>query len=308
MNQKILVVGSLNMDLVVQIETMPMVGETILGHDVRYFPGGKGANQACASGKLGGQTTMLGCVGVDDFGKSLLQSLADAKINTEHIELKENIATGMALIYVDTHGSNSIVVVSGANSLCNIEYLKKHDQEFLDCDILIIQMEIAHDTVYYAIERAFELGKTVVLNPAPAPKEIPDYILQKIDYITPNEVELAKLSGKQCDEIQNIHEGAQVLLDKGVKNVLVTIGDRGSVLVNKEGCRRFETRKVIPIDTTAAGDCFNGAFAVAIAEGKQPSEAAVFANYASSIEVTRAGAQVSIPTRNEVDVLISQEV
>jgi ribokinase len=308
MSKKILIVGSLNMDLVVQIETMPMVGETILGRDVQYFPGGKGANQACASGKLGGQATMLGCVGADGFGNSLLQSLANANINTEHIEVKENIATGMAFIYVDTHGSNSIVVVSGANSLCNTEYLKNHDQEFMDCDILIIQMEIAYDAVYYAIERAFELGKTVILNPAPAPKEIPDDILKKIDYITPNEGELARLSGKKCDEIQDIHEGARVLLDKGVKNVLVTIGDRGSVLVNKEGIRQFETRKVIPVDTTAAGDCFNGAFAVAVAEGKQPDEAVVFANFASSIEVTRAGAQASIPTRDEVDALISQEV
>jgi len=307
MSKRILVVGSLNMDMVVQIESMPLVGETILGHGLQYIPGGKGANQACAAAKLGGQTVMLGCVGDDAFGNALIHSLADANVDTHHIEIIESIATGTALIYLNAQGDNSIVVIPGANSLCNIEFLKRYDQDFIDCDILIVQMEIARDAVYYAIERAYELGKTIILNPAPAPMQIPDCILEKLDYITPNENELAKLCNQKCDDIEDIRECARVLLEKGVGDVLATIGEQGSILVNKDGFHHFKTRKVTSVDTTGAGDCFNAAFAVAIAEQKQLSDAILFANCASSIEVTRMGAQTSIPTRNEVDEVISKE-
>lgn len=303
MGKKILVIGSLNMDMVIPIEQMPLKGETILGGNITHIPGGKGANQACAVGKLGGDVVMLGCVGDDQFGKDLCENLMRAGVDVSHVGKVEQVPTGIAVILVDAEGSNSIVVAPGTNSKCDVQYLKDYDEILKDCDFVIFQMEIPKDAIWYGIFRAKELGKTVILNPAPVPEFIPEEILQKIDYITPNEVEAVKLAGLEGDSLEVIEEAAGRLLQKGIVNVLVTLGSRGVMLMKEGYCEVFPARKVDAVDTTAAGDCFNGAFAVGLAEGMAVEEAIAFGNLASSIAVTRKGAQSSIPARSEVDAL-----
>ncbi len=303
MGKKILVIGSLNMDMVIPIEQMPLKGETILGGNITHIPGGKGANQACAVGKLGGDVVMLGCVGDDQFGKDLCENLMRAGVDVSHVGKVEQVPTGIAVILVDAEGSNSIVVAPGTNSKCDVQYLKDYDEILKDCDFVIFQMEIPKDAIWYGIFRAKELGKTVILNPAPVPEFIPEEILQKIDYITPNEVEAVKLAGLEGDSLEVIEEAAGRLLQKGIANVLVTLGSRGVMLMKEGYCEVFPARKVDAVDTTAAGDCFNGAFAVGLAEGMPVEEAIAFGNLASSIAVTRKGAQSSIPARSEVDAL-----
>jgi ribokinase len=300
MKKEILIIGSLNMDMVVRMKDMPLVGETVLGNDLNYIPGGKGANQACASGKLGGEVTMLGCVGDDNFGSILIDNLTNHGVDTTYIKRSKEQPTGTAVIYVNNEGNNSIVVIQGANKCCDIEYLKKNDFLFEKCDYVMLQMEIPYDAVFYAIKRAKELGKTVILNPAPAPDKLPDDIWDKIDYLTPNETELMKLSGCQGISIDAVNKSTDILMKRGVKNVLVTLGERGAMLATIDEKTLFPARKVTPVDTTAAGDCFNGAFTVGLAESMSESEAIAFANLASSIAVTRKGAQSSLPNRTEI--------
>lgn len=305
MPKKILVIGSCNMDMITQVENMPVDGETILGNGIQYIPGGKGANQACAAGSLGGAVTMLGCIGKDDFGRVQTTSLQSRNVDVSSLKQSSDSNTGTAIIYVNQHGNNSIVVIPGANSECDATYLKQQDHHFKECDFVLLQMEIPMDATYYAINRAHELGKTVILNPAPAPNSIPDEILNKIDYLTPNETEICKLTGKNTYNMDEIQEAASVLLNKGVKNLLITLGEKGACLINHNTMRVYATRKVEAVDTTAAGDCFNGAFAVALAEGMDHKKAIEFSNIASSIAVTRKGAQSSIPLRKEVDLILS---
>ncbi|CCZ63450.1 ribokinase [Hungatella hathewayi] len=301
MKKGILVIGSLNMDLSIDLAKMPVTGETILGRGIAYKTGGKGANQACAAGKLGGRVRMLGCVGQDEFGQKLVKSLSESGVETNYIKESRDLPTGTAVIYVDDNGDNSIVVIPGANMACDVEYLKEQDEQFHWCDYVVLQMEIPYEAVWYSVKRAKELGKTVILNPAPAPAEIPKEVFALVDYITPNETEIAALNGKS---IEDVKEGAENLLDQGVGNVLVTLGERGALLVNRNGETFYPARKVTSVDTTAAGDCFNGAMVAALAEGQNESEAILFANIASSIAVTRKGAQESLPIREEVAVIM----
>lgn len=302
MKKKILLVGSLNMDLVIEMKRMPLVGETVAGESLAYIPGGKGANQAYAAAKLGGAVTMLGCVGTDSMGDALLESLKESGTDIAHLKRSADTSTGMAMIYVDPMGNNSIVVLGGANTCCDICYLQEKDALFAEADYVMLQMEIPHEAVFYAARRAKELGKTVILNPAPAPAptDLPDELWEQIDYLTPNETELATL----CGQLE-IKDAAAELLKRGVGNVLVTLGEKGALLLNRQGEAFFPARAVAAADTTAAGDCFHGAFAVSLAEGKELSEAIAFANLASSIAVTRKGAQSSIPSREEVEELLN---
>ena len=301
MKKGILVIGSLNMDMSIDLAKMPVTGETILGRGIAYKAGGKGANQACAAGKLGGRVRMLGCVGQDEFGQKLVKSLSESGVETDYIKESRDLPTGTAVIYVDDNGDNSIVVIPGANMACDIEYLKEQDEQFHWCDYVVLQMEIPYEAVWYSVKRAKELGKMVILNPAPAPDEIPEEILSLVDYLTPNETEIIALNGKSKDDIR---EGAEKLLSRGVSNVIATLGDRGALLVNRYGETFYPARKVVSVDTTAAGDCFNGAMVAALAEGQSEAEAILFANIASSIAVTRKGAQESLPIREEVAVIM----
>lgn len=300
MKKKILIIGSLNIDMVIEMRDMPLVGETVLANNLHYVPGGKGANQAYTASRLGGCVTMLGCVGEDDFGNILTQNLAECGVDVSNIKRSKEQPTGTAIIYVNKDGDNSIVVAQGANKCCDVEYLKEHDSLFKECDYIMLQMEIPYDAVLYAIKRGKELGKTVILNPAPAPEMLPDEIWDKLDYITPNETELAKLSSEQGSTLDALKKGAAKLLNRGARNVLVTLGERGVLFVNHKKSEIFPARKVEAVDATAAGDCFNGAFVVALAESMEEGEAVVFANIASSIAVTKKGAQSSIPHREEI--------
>ena len=236
MKKGILVIGSLNMDLSIDLAKMPVTGETILGRGIAYKAGGKGANQACAAGKLGGRVRMLGCVGQDEFGQKLVKSLSESGVETDYIKESRDLPTGTAVIYVDDNGDNSIVVIPGANMACDIEYLKAQDEQFHWCDYVVLQMEIPYEAVWYSVKRAKELGKTVILNPAPAPDKIPEEILSLVDYLTPNETEIIALNGKSKDDIR---EGAEKLLSRGVSNVIATLSGKKSGVSGHDGCRRL---------------------------------------------------------------------
>ena len=296
---KILVAGSLNMDLCFSMKRMPLEGETVLGDGLLYNPGGKGANQAAAAAKLGGDVAMLGCVGEDGFGDTLEKSLAACGCDVSGLR-RVTAPTGTASIYVDEKGRNSIVVIAGANAACDTEYLKACEAQLEACSILMLQLEIPYDAVWYLAKRAHALGKTVILNPAPAPDSIPKDVLKCVDWLTPNETELARLSGMPCEEPTQVEEAAEVLRNRGVKNVLVTVGSHGAYLCTDSVCELIPAQHVKAVDTTAAGDCFNGAFAVALSEDRTPLEAVAFANRAAAVSVTRAGAQSSLPLREEV--------
>ncbi len=305
MKKKVLVVGSINMDLVVTLDRMPAKGETVLGNAVDYIAGGKGSNQAYALGNLGGDVTMLGCVGNDSFGEAILNNLSGHGVNTDYIAVIDSSDTGMAFIYVDKDGNNSIVVNQGANAHCTVDYLKQNDDRFKEADYVLLQMEVPVESVEYAIKRSHELGKCIVLNPAPAPDSLSDSILRSVDYLTPNETETLKLGGFDSTESDMLETAAKELLGKGVKNLIITAGADGCYVYSDSDFYNVPTfTELKPIDTTAAGDCFNGAMVVGLSEGMTLEESLYFANAASSITVTRKGAQQSIPTRDETDRLI----
>ncbi len=300
MKKKILIVGSLNMDIDISVDNFPKAGQTIIGKKMVNVTGGKGANQALACGKLGGDASMLGCVGCDDFGKIQLETLGKY-VNVDNIAVRNNEHTGTAVIYINDSGENSIVVIPCANSTCDVDYLKENDKLFKEADYVIFQLEIPYEAVFYGIRRSKELGKTVILNPAPAPNkgEIPDDIFPLIDYITPNETETAKMTGISTDE--NVEKAGEKLIDLGVKNALITLGSKGCVLIKQDKTKLYSSAfKTKVVDTTAAGDCFNGAFVVGLSEGMSEEDALVFANKASAIAVSRPGAQNSIPSREEI--------
>lgn len=306
MGNNILVIGSLNMDLSIAMNRMPLVGETVLGGELTYNLGGKGANQAYAAGRLGGTVKMLGCVGCDRFGADQRESLAACGVDVSGLRESGELPTGTAVIYVDAEGNNSIVVVAGANQACDTAYLKENDRLFQWCDYILMQMEIPLEAIEYAAGRARELGKKVILNPAPAPDALSEELLSRVDYLTPNETELMKLSGVSGTGMEAVRQGVKRLLDKGLRCAVVTLGGEGALLADKNGLRTYAARKVEAVDTTAAGDCFNGAFAVALAEGKSEDEAVLFANMASSIAVMKKGAQSSIPSREELEAIYSR--
>lgn len=299
--KKIAVIGSVNMDIVVNVPYMPAVGETILGYSFKTVPGGKGANQAFTAARLNGDVCMVGKVGMDEFAQPLLDNLKRVGVNVDGIKKQEDTHSGLAFIYVSKEGDNNIVVVPGANGRIFKEDLEQYKGLIEGSDIILLQLEIPLDTVFYAIDIAHEMGKFIILNPAPAPDSIPDSVLKKIDIITPNETELQKLIGSKIDSMESIKEGANVLLSKGVKTVVVTLGDKGAALVTENEFLHFLVPKVETIDTTAAGDSFTAAIAVALSEGRSMEEAIIFAGKVASIVVTREGAQTSIPSRYEVE-------
>lgn len=298
--KKILVAGSLNMDMVINVVHQPAPGETVLGKDLTYCPGGKGANQAFAVGRLGGDIQMIGCVGSDANGQALIQNLQKADVNTDNITLVDDQPTGLAVITVDAQGQNSITVISGANFSLTPALIKKQEDVIALCDYVITQLETPVDSVLELARLAKKYGKHMILDPAPARNDLPDELFALVDIMKPNETELEILTGVPADTDENIKKAAEVLLQKGVKTVVVTLGDRGAALVDHDGIRFFEGHKVIPVDTTAAGDTFTAAFVDGLSEGMSMETAILFANKVSSIVVTRAGAQTSIPDKEEV--------
>lgn len=302
----IFVIGSLNMDMVIRTPHLPLPGETILGTLIADIPGGKGANQAYAAGKLGRSTAMLGMVGRDSFGDALLHNLESVGVDTCLVARSEK-QTGQAVIYVgEEQGNNSIVVLPGANHSCDAAFIRAHEAEIAQSRVVILQMEIPPEAIHEAIRLAHKHQCTVILNPAPAAGPLPDDLLPLIDYLAPNETELALLTGMSVNNESEAEAAAGKLVQSGVKNVLTTLGSKGALLVNGEGVRFYPSFTMKAVDTTAAGDTFIGAFAVRYSEGATISDAVLFANAAAAISVTRPGAQPSIPSRKETEAFLQE--
>ena len=302
--KKILVAGSLNMDMVINVHHQPCPGETVLGKNLAYCPGGKGANQAFAVGRLGGAVQMIGCVGDDANGRALMDNLKKADVDTQTITVVDDEPTGLAVITVDENAQNSITVISGANFSLTPALIEKQEAVIASCDYIMTQLETPVDSVCALARLAKKYGKCMILDPAPARNDLPEELFGWIDIIKPNETELQILTGIAADTDENIEKAAKILIEKGVKTVVVTLGDRGAALINDQGMRFFESHKVVPVDTTAAGDTFTAAFVDGLAEGMTMDTAIEFANKVSSIVVTRAGAQTSIPDKEEVKLIL----
>ena len=298
-SKSIIVVGSANTDMVIKADKFPLPGETILGGKFFMFPGGKGANQAVAASRLRGKVIFIAKVGNDIFGKQALHQFSKEGINTDFIVTDHNQPSGVALITIDSKGENTIVVAQGANGTLSSEDVQKAEKEFERANIVLMQLEIPIDTVIHAATLATQYGKKVILNPAPA-RHLPDDLLNKLFIITPNESETETLLGIKITDMNSIQAAARKLHEKGVTNVVITLGAEGAYIYNAQGGRHITTTKVETIDTTAAGDVFNGALAVAISENKTVDQAVEFANRAAAISVTRMGAQASAPYRNEL--------
>lgn len=295
--KKVVVVGSINMDLVTRCKRAPKGGETLFGEEFSQVPGGKGANQAVAIGKLGTNVIMLGKIGKDSFGKDMLASMEKNGVNIQHIEEGEK-ATGIAKIIVEESGQNRILVVAGANSEVDKEYVDRHLAAIKESDIVVTQLEIPIETVEYTLKKAKEFGKITILNPAPA-RELSDEIIKNSDFIIPNESELALITGMAVETEEEIKKAGKKLLDMGVKNLIITLGSKGSLHLNRDKCEFHSAYKVKAIDTTAAGDSFIGGV-VRELNGDSISEAIEFGTKVSAIAVTKKGAQTSIPTIEEV--------
>ena len=297
--KSILIIGSSNTDMVIKANHFPVPGETILGGEFFMFPGGKGANQAVAASRLGGNVTFIAKVGSDIFGNQALQQFKKEGISTEFIISDKENPSGVALITVDAKGENTIVVAQGANGSLSPTDIQKVDKEFERADIILIQLEIPIETVEYVVKRTKFFNKKLILNPAPA-RQLSDELLNGLFIITPNESEAEILLGIKITDTNSVQAAAKKLYDKGVANVVITLGSEGAYIYNADGGRLIAATKVTPVDTTAAGDVFNGALAVAISENKSLDDAVEFANRAAAISVTRMGAQASAPFRNEI--------
>ena len=298
---KILVVGSINMDLVVRVPHAPKPGETVLGGDFETFPGGKGANQAVAASRMKGDVTMVGRVGKDNFGDTLIQAMVQDKIKTTHVIKDSNAPTGIAMIAVAADGENLIVVASGANLQVSVEDVNNARSLMSETDLLLLQLECPLETVAAAVDLAKAYDVPIVLNPAPA-QLLTKAVLMKIDYLTPNEHELCLLAGDE-DMERAIHK----LQEWGVKNLVITLGANGVRVVNENIDQHIPAHEITAVDTTAAGDAFNGAFAVALAEGKPFLNAVRYGMAAGALAATKRGAQPSLPTRDAVENLIRSQ-
>lgn len=296
----IVVVGSSNTDMVIKADHLPTPGETIIGNTFFMNPGGKGANQAVAAARLGGNVTFIAKTGNDIFGRQSIQLFEEEGINTNYMIADLKNPSGIAMITVDKKAENCIVVASGANGTMVPEDLMKALAVIEDAAIVLMQLEIPLRTVEFIASKAFAKGAKVLLNPAPA-IELPDSLLKNLFIITPNRKEAEMLTGIEVKDIESAKEAAKIIKKRGVENVIITLGAEGAVVVHDTTITHVQTFEVEAVDTTAAGDVFNGALAVAIAEGKDILAATAFACKASAISVTKMGAQSSAPWKTEVE-------
>jgi ribokinase len=288
---KIGVIGSINMDLTVTAERIPLKGETLKGNEIKHIPGGKGANQAVAIARLGSEVEMFGCIGNDDAGKMLLKNLENEGVLTSQINVVDNVPTGLALITIGEN-DNTIIVVAGANDYVNKTYVDSITNELLKCDMVLLQHEIPQETIEYVIELCFQHNVKVILNPAPA-RHVTKEFIEKIDYLTPNEHEAIILFGSEVSSDE--------LLKQYPEKLVITQGEKGVSVCLKTGeVLLVPARKAKVVDTTGAGDTLNGAFAVAIANGNDITTALQFANIAASLSTEKFGAQGGMPRYQEV--------
>lgn len=304
MNHRIFVVGSCNTDMVVRSRCLPVPGETILGGKFLMNSGGKGANQAVAAARLGGDVTFVARVGNDLFGEKAVEQYKKEGINTSYITVDPEQPSGVALIMVDAKGENSISVAASANDTLMPKHVKMVEDLFSAGDIVLMQLESPIQTVEYTAAVAAAKGLKVVLNPAPA-CELPASLLQNVYMIIPNECEAEILSGIKVTDFESARLASAIIASKGVDIVLITMGKQGAFVREGNRCSLVPSFPVKAVDTTAAGDTFCGALCVALSEGLSVKEAALFGNRAASVSVTREGAQASIPTRAEIDALVS---
>jgi ribokinase len=305
---RIVVVGSLNSDLVAYLERFPDAGETVRGRSFSTFCGGKGANQAYAAGKLGASAAMVGQVGDDPSGAAQLHNLESAGVDTTFVSRDYGASTGTAIIEVDAARQNRIIVIPGANGTFTPARLEACRQMLANTEIVLLQLEIPMETVEAAAAIAKSGGARVILDPAPA-AALSDSLLKNVDYLTPNQSELMGLVGSDTSDPaeDEVIRAARELCGRGARKVIAKLGDRGALLITPTTVEHWRAFDVTPVDTTAAGDCFNAAFAAALVAGKAESEAGRFACAAAAVSVTRAGAQASMPTREEAQHMLAHQ-
>jgi ribokinase len=300
----ILVVGSLNADLVVRAPRFPQPGETISGEDLRIIPGGKGANQAVAAARQGASVAMVGRVGNDSFGPELINNLKQNNVDTSHVQIDSQSATGTAIIVVDANGQNSIVLSPGGNG--KVSPLDVGSVSFANHELLLLQLEIPIEAVLSATQRAKQSGVRVLLNPAPA-RSLPEELISLPDFILPNETELSLLTNQPVNNIASAEKAAKTLLERGAQTVIVTLGGNGALIVSSTQVTHVDTYKVDVVDTTAAGDAFIGGFASALLQNKSLEEAVRYGCACGALATTKFGAQPSLPTRGEVEQFVGAQ-
>lgn len=301
---KILVIGSSNMDLVVQVPRCPAAGETLFGSSFTTNYGGKGANQAVAVARIGSGVTFMTKLGNDTFGQQMCQHFSEEGMDLTHILTDAESPTGTALITVEDKGENRIIVVPGANARLTENDVESLSAEINSCRFVLTQLEIPLPTVLHIAEMTSAAGKQLILNPAPA-RPLPDSLLQKVFLITPNETEAEILTGIRVSDVESARRAALWFREKGVQQIVITMGSQGAFVFTDDFQGMVPAYKVKAIDTTAAGDVFNGALTVALSEGKTTADAARFGCAASALAVMRPGAQSSIPTRTEIDAFLA---
>ncbi len=287
------------MDLVTRASRLPRAGETLIGQSFSTVPGGKGANQAVASARLGAEVAMIGCIGSDAYGIQLRDALLAEGIDCQAVSRVDG-SSGVALIVVDDSSQNAIVIVAGSNGELTPASLQAADAVLQAADVIVCQLEVPLETVGYALKRGRELGKTVILNPAPASGPLPAQWYASIDYLIPNESEATALSGVTVDSLDSAKLAAAQLIKAGAAKVIITLGAQGALFSDGNRVEHLAAPNVKAVDTTAAGDTFVGGFAAALAHGKSEAEAIRFGQVAAALSVTRAGAQPSIPTLHDV--------
>ncbi|MGL1886129.1 MAG: ribokinase [Reichenbachiella sp.] len=302
---KLVVIGSSNMDLVISLPRIPAIGETVLGGKSSTVFGGKGANQAVAALRSGGDVTFIAKVGNDLYGEKMMSHFEQEGFDMKNLLTDPTEPTGIAQIFVSAKGENSIAVAPGANMTLMPADLKPFEDMMANAEVVLMQLETPIESITYLANLTLEHNVKLILNPAPAQK-LSDDLLKKLWLITPNETEASLLTGIEVTDDLSAQEAAKALLKKGVQNVIITLGEKGSLLSNSDGAVQYHAYKANAVDTTAAGDVFNGALAVAITENKPFEEAIDFAAAAAAISVTRAGAQTSIPTLEEITNFLSE--
>jgi ribokinase len=305
--KKICVIGSLNMDLVAEVQFFPKPGETLIGKGFFTYPGGKGANQAVAVGRLISQVQMIGKVGSDIYGKKLLQNMKQNGVKLNGIGIEKDTSSGIALIEVDNTGEKNIIVLPGANYRIDLEYIDSQLQYMQEFDIFLLQLEIPLDAIFYTIKKLKERQKIIILDPDPI-QLLPEDLYQYIDFITPNEMELSELSGKEKIETEDdIYQAAHCLLHKGVQTVIVKAGENGAYIINSNESAHIPGFQVKAVDTVAAGDAFNAGFAVSLAQGQDLRNCVRFANAAGALSTISKGAQRALPTLEQVQLFINYQ-
>ena len=297
---RVVVVGSTNVDLVVQAPKLPAPGESVLGGVFQQFQGGKGANQAVAAARGGASVEFIGRVGTDKYGEDAKASLSRAGVRLAHFVQDPELPTGIALIVVDAAGENQIAVAWGANGALSPNQIDEALEALETADVILTQLEMPIESVERVAELAHRLGKTFVLNPAPV-QPLPDSLLMKVDIVTPNLGELGELTGRDIDSLDSVESAAKHLLSKGCGAVVVTQGPEGCLAVTPEESWWVKAIEVDARDTVGAGDCFSGNLAAALAEGLTLKEGIKWATVAAGLSVTRLGAQASMPARDEIE-------